>query len=161
GIFSGLYHASHTYVFETLDLGSMLFLGTEMLVVNLIRLGWLRNASPIPFSALLLFGGVGLLLGLEGPDRLAVFGAFISLAVFFCVILFVRGSRIEGGVSAALRRRYRPYFASLALFIVAYAAWIVDYTRVLCDPDLHWISGHAVWHVLNSACFLTLASFYR
>jgi drug/metabolite transporter (DMT)-like permease len=161
-VFSTLFHASHTYAFETADLASMLFLGTELVVRNLMRLGWLRNASPVPFAGLLFLGGLGLLFGTEGIDRLSVFGAFAVLAAFFEAVLFVRARRRTGGaVDPALRATYRPYLLTLALFLVAWACWIIDYRRIICDPDQHFLSGHALWHLLNSGCFLTLSWFYE
>lgn len=162
GICSTLFHASHTYVFETLDLASMLLLGTELIVANLIRLGWLRGASPVPFASLLFFGGVGMLFGLAGTARLGVFGGFVTTAVFFEMLIFVRAQRIAGGIiTAELKQRYRPFLVTLGLFLISYAAWTLDFRRIYCHPDQHFLSGHAVWHLLNSACFLTLSRFYR
>jgi hypothetical protein len=162
GVFSSLFHASHTYAFETADLAAMNFLGTELVVANLLRLGWLRNASPIPFAGLLFLGGLGLLFGTEGIDRLSVFGAFAVIAVFLEAVLFVRARRQAGGrIDAALRATYRPYLFTLALFLAAWACWIADYRRLICDPDQHFLSGHALWHLLNSGCFLTLSRFYE
>lgn len=161
GVFSGLYHASHTFIFETLDLASMQFLGTELVVLNLIRLGWLRGKSPMPFAGLLFFGGVGMLLGMEGEARLNVFTAYVTVSVFFEILLFVRAKRLAGGLTEELKARYKPYLATILIFLVAFGAWILDEKRILCQPRNHFISGHAVWHVLNSMCFLTLSRFYR
>jgi hypothetical protein len=161
GIFSGLYHASHTYAFETLDLSSMLLLGTDMVVTNLRRLGWLR-AAPLPFAALVLFGGIGLVLGTTGHARINVFGAYVVVAVGCEALLFTRRRRglLASGRPGEAWAGYRPFIDSFVLFAVAYAAWIADYTKLVCNPDQHFLTGHGVWHLVNSACFLTLAKFY-
>jgi hypothetical protein len=115
----------------------------------------------MPFAALLFFGGIGMVIGLEGEARLAVFTAYVTVSVFFEILLFTRAKRLAGGLTKDLRARYRPYLATILVFLVAFAAWIVDEKRILCQPQNHFLSGHAVWHVLNSICFLTLSRFYR
>jgi hypothetical protein len=35
-------------------------------------------------------------------------------------------------------------------FAIAFGVWILDITRVVCDPDNHIFNLHSVWHVLTS-----------
>jgi hypothetical protein len=155
GICSSLFHASYTYVFETADLAAMNLLGVELVIQGLARLGWMKGHSPIALGSILFCGGLLLLLGTTKADRLMVFGAFVVVTLWLEGLIFVRGRRT--GVVA----QYRMLGATLGLFAVAYGFWILDYTGLVCDPDRHWFSGHAVWHVVNAGCFLTLSSFYR
>lgn len=56
--------------------------------------------------------------------------------------------------------RYRTFALALGTFVVSFGVWALDISRVLCDPDRHWMSGHAVWHVLNAICTERLGRFY-
>lgn len=154
GLSSSLFHASHTYVFETLDLGVMFFLGVELLIQNLARLGWLRSPSPLPLAGLIFFGAVLLLVGIEGSPRLWIFGSMVAVALFFEALIFVRLRRLKQRIN------YVPLLESVVLFGASFIFWVVDYTGLVCQPDNHIWSGHALWHVANAACFLTLSRFY-
>ena len=39
--------------------------------------------------------------------------------------------------------------------------WHLDDANIWCDPDRHWISGHALWHVLNAGAFYAAFRYYR
>ena len=49
---------------------------------------------------------------------------------------------------------------ALTLIVVAFGIWILDITKVLCDPASP-IQGHAVWHVLGAAATWFLFLYYR
>lgn len=155
GTCSALFHASHTYAFETADLAAMNLLGVEMVVQALRRIGWMRGHSPIAFGSVLFAGASVLLLGTRGTERLFVFVAFVAVVLWLETLIYVRERRKNA------LGDYRDFSRTLALFAVASAFWILDYTGLVCSPDRHWFSGHAAWHVLNAGCFLTLSGFYR
>lgn len=155
GVFSSLFHASYTYVFETADLAAMNLLGAEMVIQGLRRLGWLKGRSPVVIAAILFGGGLMMLLGTVGTDRLLVFAAFVVIVLWLESLVYVRARRV-GSVGG-----YRALGHSIGLFAVAYLFWILDHTGLVCVPDRHWFSGHAAWHVVNAGCFLTLSAFYR
>jgi hypothetical protein len=154
-ICSGLFHASYTYVFETADLAAMNFLGIELVIQALKRLGWLKGHSPVALGAVLFAGGLLLLLGTVKTDRLLVFAAYVAVAVWLEALVFVRERR-TGRLG-----HYRGVVPTVALFGAAYAFWVFDYTGLVCAPDRHWFSGHAAWHALTAGVFLTLSRFYR
>lgn len=156
GICSGLFHASHTFFFETLDLAAMFLLGIEMILQALKRLQWLKGRSPTVFALVFYTGAVFTLGGAEGAERLWIFTAMMVIVVALEGLFFVQNRRL-----GETPLDYSPFIQSLAIFAVAYAFWFVDYEHILCNPDQHYWSGHAVWHVLNSLCFLTLARFYE
>jgi hypothetical protein len=155
GVCSSLFHASYTYVFETADLAAMNFLGVEMVIQALSRLGWMKGHSPIALGSILFTGALLLLLGTVKTDRLFVFGAFVAVVFWLEGLQFVRDRR-KGTVG-----NYGKIGFTLVLFGIAYVFWILDYTGLVCSPDRHWFTGHAAWHVVNAGCFLTLSSFYR
>jgi hypothetical protein len=155
GICSSLFHASYTYVFETADLAAMNFLGVEMVIQALSRLGWFKGQSPVAFGAILFTGAFLVLLGTVRTERLWVFSAFVAVVFWLEGLIFVRARR------AGTVENYRGLFASIGLFAFAHVFWMLDYRGLVCVPDRHWFSGHAAWHVLNAGCFLTLSAFYR
>ncbi len=150
GIASFAYHATHIWILETIDLGAMLFLGVELLCTNLIRLGWLKTERKPLVYPILLLGSGSFLFFLRGEDRLLIFTGVIGVATWFEALLYVRAKRLKQVV------HYRAYVASLVLLGISYAFWTLDHSRIWCDPQSHLWSGHAIWHVVNSGCFLTL-----
>ncbi len=46
------------------------------------------------------------------------------------------------------------------VFLVAYAFWWMDKTRLLCNPGSHWISGHGIWHLLDAVAIYFVYLFY-
>jgi hypothetical protein len=61
----------------------------------------------------------------------------------------------------AERAAFRPFLQALGIFLCSFAIWVTDITGLLCDPDNHLITGHAIWHVLNAVCIWMLGAFYR
>ena len=54
----------------------------------------------------------------------------------------------------------RWYLYGIALQAAAFAIWIADLTRTLCDGN-SLIQGHAVWHLLNAAAVWCGYRYYR
>jgi len=157
GIFSFLYHMSHIEWLEVLDLGSMLFLGTYLLRENLVRLGWLNKNKKTAFDIVIGATSFFFVAFLDGTDRLYVFGSLITVALWFEALIWVRARRLK----QIDLIDYRYLIASLALFVLSYVFWILDFSQIWCSPDNHYWSGHALWHIVNASCFWTLYRFYR
>ena len=154
GICSSAFHASHTFIFETFDLGAMLLLGVELIIQNLTRLRWIQPKSIPVWSGLIFFSGLFLLLETQGPARLWIFGTMVAIALFLQVLIFLEPKRSNQLAHAT------SLIQSLVLFGISYAFWLIDYTKAVCYPNNHYWSGHALWHCINSVCFLTLSNFY-
>jgi intracellular septation protein A len=39
---------------------------------------------------------------------------------------------------------------SIVLFILAFVFWTGDITKILCIPENHILTGHAIWHILTA-----------
>ena len=50
---------------------------------------------------------------------------------------------------------------TMIIFLTSYGFWLLDIHRIACDPDNHYVSGHALWHLINSFCFWTLYRHYE
>ena len=140
---SGIYHASYTFVFQILDFLGMYLLTYLMLLINLKRMGKVKNAV----------GGLfwGLVIGTTGLTVLAdLYTNFpIQVIVFLQVILFFMSEMV------LLQKRTKEYslryFWMGLLFIVTAGLFSsLDVTRRLCDPENHFVQGHAFWHIFSS-----------
>ncbi len=155
GVSSTFYHASHIYVAETLDMATMNFLAALLMLLNLRRLSPSRSSTLQTWTVFLVMvlGGLLALLLLKGEARIAVFAVEVLLALFLELRIHLKG--IERGKS------YFWFKATLGVFAVAFVAWQLDFQRFVCDPENHFLSGHAAWHLLNAFCFWGLARFYE
>lgn len=152
GICSGIYHASNVYVTQQLDFLGMYLFCYLLLGLNLNRLG--------------------MALGLR-HYLVAVLGTTAFTAVVFRYgfpIQAIIGVLTLGIiVTEGLARRRHPaqrvplsaFLASLGLLTAGAISSALDVTRTLCDPENHFLQGHAVWHVLTALSLLASFFHYR
>jgi hypothetical protein len=142
GLGSAFYHASLTFVGQVFDVSGMYFVATFIL---LHRLGPRWNLSPVwSVSGFVLLNAALMAAQVTTPGaRRIVFGVLLVVAL----IVEWQGSRAG-----------RAWLASGAgLMVLAFAIWIVDRRRLLCDPGSP-VQGHAAWHLLGA---LAAACLYR
>ena len=152
GACSFAFHASSTYLFQIFDfVGMFLFLFVP-LVLNLVRLGWLRaDLGRLAYAALVILATAGVLAGRS--LRLPYQGLIAIIALLII------------GTELAMPRRERPasrasFWSSVLLLLAAQTSSLLDLTRLWCDPDDHVLQGHAVWHVLSAAAIVSLYRYY-
>ena len=140
GIGTMFYHASLTFVGQTIDVLGMYLLATFIVLYNLARV---RGLSPRMFAIMYVTGNVILLAGLIviPTARRYVFAALVLMAV---------------ALEAVARRRHPASTGRAALFIAAFvillagfAIWVIDITRAVCAPH-SWLQGHAAWHLAGA-----------
>lgn len=161
GIMSFFYHASLTFVGEVFDLGSMFLFASLLVVFNLERLGWLGRKGTL--VVYLLVNALSLFVMIQFKTvGIFVFGILVFLALGMEAVMFFSGStaRSVSRRNAVFRASYRFLGMGLAVFLVSYAVWLLDFHKIVCDPRNHFVQGHALWHVLNSSVFIFLARFY-
>lgn len=150
GVGSVFFHATGALAGETVDQVGMFLLSCLVLTY---AYGHARGLAPGPTAA--LYAGA------------VVLSTAVLLAVPVVGIpLF--GVQLAGGLGWELahRRRatdralYRPLMQGITIFLVAFAVWTTDITGLLCDPDNHVLTGHAVWHLLNAVSIERLYRFY-
>jgi hypothetical protein len=131
GVFSGLFHASHTYTFELWDLHSMnVLLG--LAIVLALKRGGMGTKGAIAAGIALGLSASGIVAITADSDRL--YGATLMVAILIGMILS----------SAELRRRpYRELLAMFSLAALAHVSWMLDYARI-------WTYGHSAWHLLTA-----------
>ena len=50
---------------------------------------------------------------------------------------------------------------ALGFFSVAFTFWLLDVKKILCWPDNHFLTGHAIWHLLAAAAIWVYFLAYR
>jgi hypothetical protein len=140
-----LYHASLTFVGQTLDVFGMYLLVT-MIGLSILTRRWSLSGGTT--AAL----GVGintllLVLLIAAPEyRRIVFAGLVVLVI-----------ALESGLNRPGERRGRHVFWLAAAFLAGgFVVWLIDYARVACSPT-SWLQGHAVWHLCGAvATWFTL-----
>jgi hypothetical protein len=149
GVGSTMFHATGTFFGEALDLGSMYLQLSLFIALNARRLWRLRPSVTSALFAAILLPSLSLLLAF----RTLGVPLFITQVVLF-VALEIRLLIRDGG------GRYRPFWAAVGAFAIAYAIWWLDKLGIVCNPRNHILSGHAVWHFLGAVGFWYWYRFY-
>jgi Ceramidase len=153
GVFSFAYHASYTWALQFLDFVGMFLFCFTVLARNASRLGWIEPRREPLFFALGVTGASALV------PVLFELGVAIQLTVAVCIAVAL-------GQEAWLRRRApgpslpRVYWLGLGLLGLAALCSLLDVTRTVCDPQNHWLQGHAAWHVLSALALVAFFQFY-
>lgn len=135
GLASGFYHASLSFVGQTLDVVAIFLLPSLMIVDNIayetkrpfLSLAWVFVLGNALFFALIVFV----------PDLRRPLVAVFSLAL----VLSERRARRE--------RNLNLLGAALGCFFLSFMIWIPDRFQWVCSPSLPPL-GHAIWHLLNA-----------
>jgi hypothetical protein len=149
GLGSFAFHATGTFVGELIDLFGMFLLSGLILAFALSR----ERSWP--------------------PRTLLTAWAFLVLTPMLLVLLIKPAGiplfalQLLAGVGLEVRARVKgrsPHFAifgqALGLVCLAFAIWVTDTAKLVCAPDNHLVTGHAVWHVLNAFAISRLFFFY-
>lgn len=140
GLGSFAFHATGTRAGELIDVAAMYLLSCLALVFSVRRLRELSTASLVLLYFACVAASVGAMV-VTGSNGIVVFAAQITAAVCLEVFLYARGHRW---------RSYRHQQQMIVSFALAFAIWNADKGSLLCAPDNHLVTGHAVWHVLTA-----------
>ncbi len=153
GVTSLLFHASFTFFFQFFDYAGMFIFLWLLLTFSLMRTVKVSRVNQIMFY----FGGLVLSLAAFLAFRAyhlpvqTLFAAEVGGFLLWEAGLWVR----NGGV------RYRHFVYTALLLLAAFTLWMLDYTRIFCDPANHLLQGHALWHVFSAFAFVTAFNFYK
>ncbi len=144
GLCSGIYHASYTFLLQIFDFFGMYLMTYLMILVQMKRLSWISKAmNPVQFWSAVL----GTTVFTIGCDY---YTEFHIQTIILVQTIFILASEL------LIRKRSRStyamkYFYWGAIFMgIAITFSALDASRTLCDPDNHWIQGHALWHVFSA-----------
>jgi hypothetical protein len=152
GAFSFIYHLSNNYVTQVFDFIGMFLLVFWCLGVNLTRLSMVKENAikPIIIFGTIFFTGI-------------VHWMYIN-DIKYQVLVLIVGIAIAITEMLAQRKVKTSiiYFnMSIILLIGAFAFSFMDHTRIFCEPDNHFIQGHALWHTIAGIAMYTIYRHYR
>ena len=149
---SSAFHATGTFIGEVLDLSAMMLLSLAMLSINLRRhLNWSEKKS-YQFFALCFFLSIAALF-IRKDSGIPIFTIQLMAA---CYLEFTIYKRLKLPQSD-----YRAFITALILFGIAFFFWVLDITKILCNPSNHILTGHAVWHIVNGITIYYLYKHYE
>jgi hypothetical protein len=179
GFTSGFYHASATFVGQFFDFGSIYVFAAFILFLAIDRLSlfktknllWVLSGITILMLMLLWFSPVLRIWLFAG--QLVVF-LWVELGQGKSSKFKVQSAEIGGNTSSALlpplvKERNTPnhhlnvdlYYA-LGIFLLAWGFWWVDYLYIWKHPEtMHFINGHAIWHILSAVSLYFVYRFYN
>jgi len=156
GMGSFLFHASSTHIGEVVDVGAMYLFSCYALLFNLQR--FLKKKDKV--LSVHTWGILYVGLVSASVTTIALFRGEVG------VVLFAVQAIIAGHLEVRMFRvyredlDYRPLVWLLVAFAVAWSVWWLDVLKIVCDPDNHFLQGHALWHLFNSTCCYFLYRFY-
>ena len=155
GLFSSAYHASNNYLSQLFDFLGMYLVLFWLLAINLRRNGWISRASQTPAFASMTVAGLLLVhLMYLTQLRFQLIIAVVSLAILLTEFTARRHD-------AAERLPLRHYSTGLVFLVLAQSASLADLTRLICDPENHFVQGHALWHGLSALALYFTVQHYR
>lgn len=150
GLGSFAFHATGTFVGELIDQVGMFMLSC---LIFSFAAGKARSLSA--GRTALLYAA---LTAASSAFNVVVRPAGIPL--FALQLIAGLGWEIARSRKAEDKAPYRLLFAGIGVFLVSFAIWVLDISRLVCRPDNHFVTGHAVWHVLNAISIERLYRFY-
>ena len=152
GVCSFVYHMSFSGVLQVLDFFGMYVFTNLLLGLNLVRLGVLPRRRFWAVYAASVLALTALTVALR-------FTPFPIQGIVFVLILAIVVTEYLQRPPAPLDRRL--FLAALATLSVAAGFSAADFSGAFCDPDDHFVQGHAIWHLLGATSLVFAAFFYR
>ena len=146
GLGSFAFHGTGTRIGELVDVSAMYLLSGLALVFALRRLRPLSTGQLVAVYLAIVGASVGLMVA-TGNNGIFMFAAQITLGIIAEMYLYVARPRATS---------YRAQQGMIVSFTIAFLIWNADKWSLLCSPDNHLVTGHAVWHVLTAVaiwCF--------
>lgn len=154
GLCSFIYHMSYTMILQTFDFVAMYAFVGLIILLNIRRLGYLSKAKQVRYlvGSVLFLTGVFMVFYFTGiPVQLTV--ALMVVGVFLTEY-FARKKETDSPT-------LKYFLHGMGSLGVALVFTILDVTRAWCNPENHFIQGHALWHVFNSITIFFLYKYYE
>jgi hypothetical protein len=149
GLGSFSFHGTGTRVGELIDVSAMYLMSCLGLIFALQRVAPMHEATLVgAYLAMVAASTAAMIVG--GSNGILVFAGELTAGVALELYLY---RQRRGAADYRAMRRLVGSFA-LAFFI-----WNLDKWGVVCAPDNHLVTGHAVWHTLTALAIFYFASF--
>ena len=129
------------------------------IVLNWHRLNGINDKKIFYIFIVLIFFSMSLLLIFKSIG-VFIFGLHLVTAIFLEFKIFRREKSLRSAHQSFSFVYYRNFLLAISCFIIAFLIWILDFKRIICDPENHILQGHAIWHILTAFCYLFLYRFY-
>ena len=83
------------------------------------------------------------------------------LVLLFGVLIASTEFMVRSRVHEQERAHYKYFWMGLATIIVGEVFSALDFKRVLCFPENHFLQGHAIWHLLAATGIYYIFLFYK
>ncbi|MFI5390326.1 MAG: ceramidase domain-containing protein [Bacteriovoracales bacterium] len=147
GLTSAAMHATSSRIGEIMDVSSMFGIVNFCIVIGLKR----KYPSLSGLSQLGLFilftiiSSISLTIDNEAAGS-AMFGSLILIGVITEYLMFKK---------AKVKPNYWLLVKSIGLLLIGWGIWWLDILKIVCNPNNHIITGHAIWH-----CFCAVGIVY-
>ncbi len=155
GAGSFFYHATNNYFTQILDFIGMYVWVCLLLNWNLIRLKWVPESKRV-------YSYFGMIVFFT-----AAIPMLRSINIHYQIIIAVLGVAIiatewmlrsrESGV----QKDFRPLAITVLFVLLGEMFSLADVKRWFCDPQNHFLQGHAAWHVSSAIGIYFGSRFYR
>lgn len=153
GVGSFFFHASGIFWGELVDQIGMFMLSALILAFSVAQARGLTAARTVGLYGGLVVGSTLLMLAVR-PIGIPLFAVQLAVGLGWQIVMW-RGATLDE------KTRYRPFFTGLFVFLISFGIWITDISGLVCNPQNHILTGHAIWHVLNAISVAFLGRFYR
>ncbi len=151
GIGSFAFHATGTFWGEFLDLSAMFLIGGQFITFNIARARRFSDVAIVAMYVAICSTSMLLLYNFR-PWGIALFIIMVVVAAALEFYLFRRDGKSV---------RYKNLGILALFFALSFLFWRMDFRKIWCDPNNHLLTGHAIWHILNSFCLLFFYKFHQ
>jgi hypothetical protein len=150
---SFIYHASLFYVSQVVDFLGMYVFFFLILTQNAARNGWIKP-NRVKRSVWILSIVTTIVSGALSKLGMRLQPVVMGLIVLILVTEYLAAKK------ATKKINYKFLALSLTSLGIGAAFSASDVTRRFCDPENHWIQGHALWHYFGAiALYFTVHHF--
>jgi hypothetical protein len=151
GLGSTAFHATETMFGGCFDFISLYLGASYMLAVNIRRLTHWEKPKILFVFWLSFFVTTALMLYRDDFARPIYMIEGLLCCIFLEIYLYIKQGK---------NVRYGWLKAYWVVFGAAFSLWSLDAAKIYCDPQNHWISGHALWHLLDALAIYLVYRFY-
>ncbi|MBI2521046.1 MAG: ceramidase domain-containing protein [Bdellovibrio sp.] len=149
GLGSFFFHASLTFVGQWVDVLGMYLAITFFGLYNIFRIfDWKVRSFVVTFF--FINSVLSYVLYAHAWSRRYLFALFVVLLIFS---IWYSNTKIKSMLSN------RILYQSIACFMLGVMIWILDITKVICDPYLV-LQGHSLWHFLTALASYLIFRYY-
>lgn len=150
GLLSFGYDASYTYLSQLLDLLGMLLFVSLLIHISAKRFFFVGIAKLLTIQTLTVIAGLFCILYFKSFAGEFVFAAFIITEIILEFLLWQAGKTTS----------IKIWLISLGIFLLSFAIWLPDATRLWCDPN-NIVNGRSIFHILNAITIYLLYRYYE